>query len=385
MTAVALRAPWSPDENRRVALGRPSVWRAGVILGLLALTLATSISDSRGVAAWSTGTVPSATSGLEVAPAGLREALSTTLGAEESSFAVRRGRGGLVAQGGGLSTVFGRSGPIVQSGQADLGLAFAGLGYGAPSASPGATSPSASANNVSYKHAGVTEWYRNGPLGLEQGFTVARRPAAGQRGALLTVALRTSGSLVTSAEGSWIIFNDEAGRAVLRYGGLSAIDAAGRSLPVKLSLRGRAVLLRVDDSGARYPLTIDPLVQQAADLMPSDETGSTSHFGWSVALSADGNTALISAPFDGIDHGAGAPGAAWVFVRTGSTWTQQGPKLTGSSGFFGNTVALSADGNTALISGSNDNQSVGAVWVFTRSGSAWTQQGPKLTASDETH
>ena len=54
-----------------------------------------------------------------------------------------------------------------------------------------------------------------------------------------------------------------------------------------------------------------------------------------------------------------AIGAAWVFTRSGSTWTQQGPKLTGSgevgAGEFGESVALSSNGNTALIGGDRDN------------------------------
>src|ERR1700682_3120513 len=65
---------------------------------------------------------------------------------------------------------------------------------------------------------------------------------------------------------------------------------------------------------------------------------------------------------------------------------QQGPKLvcSGVSGplvYQGESVALSADGNTAIIGGSNDNLGVGAVWVFTRIGGAWTQQGSKLVGS----
>ena len=103
-------------------------------------------------------------------------------------------------------------------------------------------------------------------------------------------------------------------------------------------------------------------------------------FGFSVALSADGNTALIGGPDDNE-----RVGAAWVFTRSGSTWTQQGEKLMAAGeigdGEFGYSVALSADGNTALIGGPGDNNSVGAAWVFTRSGRTWTQQGEKLTPS----
>jgi hypothetical protein len=75
-----------------------------------------------------------------------------------------------------------------------------------------------------------------------------------------------------------------------------------------------------------------------------------------------------------------------VFTRSGSTWTPQGSKLTGigatANALFGFSVALSADGNTALIGGFNDSSYAGAAWVFTRSGSAWTPQTTtKLTGT----
>ena len=105
-----------------------------------------------------------------------------------------------------------------------------------------------------------------------------------------------------------------------------------------------------------------------------------------MALSSNGNTALIGGGGDN-----GGVGAAWVFTRSGSTWTQQGEKLTGGGeigfgafGGFGGGVALSSEGNTALIGGGGDNSDVGAAWVFTRSGSTWTQQGEKLTGGEET-
>jgi hypothetical protein len=112
--------------------------------------------------------------------------------------------------------------------------------------------------------------------------------------------------------------------------------------------------------------------------------GPTGAFGTAVSLSADGATALISAPDTDPDRGA-----AWVFARTRSGWHQQGPSLTGAGergnvGQFGAATALSADGNVALIGGPGDNDNVGASWVFTRTGTTWKQQGPKLTARDET-
>jgi hypothetical protein len=101
--------------------------------------------------------------------------------------------------------------------------------------------------------------------------------------------------------------------------------------------------------------------------------------GWSVSISADGNTAIVGGPFDGV------AGATWVFTRSGGVWTQQGNKLVGT-GAVGpatqaNSIAISADGNTSIVGGPFDNSSAGAAWVFTRSGGVWTQQGGKLVGT----
>ena len=107
------------------------------------------------------------------------------------------------------------------------------------------------------------------------------------------------------------------------------------------------------------------------------------HFGSSVALSTDGNTALIGAASDNA-----FVGAAYVFTRSNGMWSQQGNRLTpnNNSGMssFGQAVSLSGDGNTALIGGSFDNSTMGAAWVFTRptGGSTWTQR-TKIVPGDE--
>ncbi|MGO9321752.1 MAG: IPT/TIG domain-containing protein [Solirubrobacteraceae bacterium] len=132
---------------------------------------------------------------------------------------------------------------------------------------------------------------------------------------------------------------------------------------------------------ARHRMVNPGLIQQGEKLTGGGETGE-GLFGASATLSADGDTAVIGAPSDG-----GGAGAAWVFTRSGSTWTQQGEKLTGTGengrGAFGFSVALSADGDTALIAGPFDGDHVGAAWPFTRSGSTWTQQEAKLTGTGE--
>jgi antibiotic biosynthesis monooxygenase (ABM) superfamily enzyme len=116
----------------------------------------------------------------------------------------------------------------------------------------------------------------------------------------------------------------------------------------------------------------DVWTQQGSKLVGTSVVGQAGQ-GISVALSADGDTALVGGPYDN-----SRKGAAWVFTRSGGAWTQQGSKLVGAGAVEnatqGASVALSADGNTALVGGSNDNLKAGAAWVFTRSGGVWTQQ-----------
>jgi hypothetical protein len=95
--------------------------------------------------------------------------------------------------------------------------------------------------------------------------------------------------------------------------------------------------------------------------------------GMSVALSADGNTAIVG----GLTEDAGV-GAASVFTRSGGYWTQD-KKLVGTSA--APSVALSADGSIVIIGVSNDNAGVGAAWVFTRHGGGSDYQEPSTPST----
>lgn len=106
-------------------------------------------------------------------------------------------------------------------------------------------------------------------------------------------------------------------------------------------------------------------------------------FGYSVAL--DGDTLVVGAV--GRDQGIfAAYGAAYVFVRNGTTWTQQA-RLVHADGWtsdnFGQNVAI--DGNTLVVSAGfadiDTVQNQGAAWVFVRNGNTWSQQA-RLLASD---
>jgi len=121
---------------------------------------------------------------------------------------------------------------------------------------------------------------------------------------------------------------------------------------------------------------------QQAKLTASDSAASD-QFGYSVAISGD--TVLSGAYLDDTEAGIDA-GSAYVFQRTGTTWSQQA-KLTAGDGAandqFGTSVGISGD--TAVVGVPNDDTAAGSdtgsAYVFVRSGIVWTRQA-KLTASD---
>ena len=164
-------------------------------------------------------------------------------------------------------------------------------------------------------------------------------------------------------------------------------DAVQQGRSVALSADGNTALVGATDDSASIGATWvyirngNVWSQQGPKLVGTGTTGiSNAHQGYSAALSADGNTAIIGGPTDN-----GAVGAAWVFTRSGGLWTQQGNKLVPSdaagASWLGASVSISSDGNTALVGGYGDNNDIGAAWVFTRTGGVWSQQGNKLVGS----
>jgi hypothetical protein len=125
-------------------------------------------------------------------------------------------------------------------------------------------------------------------------------------------------------------------------------------------------------------------------IQASDKQGGD-YFGQDVAISEDGNTAIVGAYRE--DTGGSQAGAAYIFTWSGTTWTQQ-QKIQASdkqaSDEFGKSVAISGDGNTAIVGarvedavvGSNTIWSTGAAYIFTWSGTTWSEQ-QKIQASDK--
>jgi hypothetical protein len=117
---------------------------------------------------------------------------------------------------------------------------------------------------------------------------------------------------------------------------------------------------------------------QTARLTTSPDGGFDDAFGTSVALSAPGTTALVG----NLGHNSDT-GAAYVFTLRGGTWSQTA-ELTASrralNDAFGASVALSAPGSTALVGADGRNSSTGAAYVFRLRGGTWSQTA-ELTAS----
>ena len=365
-----------PTTRSGKALVRPTLPpRAFVWAALVALILAAgayeALGGARGVAVSHERAGPSHAVALTGLPIAAQGAVSATLGAHAPAYRVARSRAGFTATSPAqhLHASFSRAGVTVSSGALKEALSLRAVGYGRSLAAVGAVHGSARANRVQYASGGVLEWYANGPLGIEQGFTLAHAPAGdASRPLTLSIALAGDATVAIASDRRSATIS-RPGASPLRYGGLLATDAHGRALDSWMELHGGRLLVRVSAQHAAYPLRIDPLFQQA-QLEGKDEVGG-GHFGRSVALSADGNTALVGGPLDEEDLGA-----AWIFTRTGSSWSQQA-ELGGASEegdpLFGRSVALSGDGNTALVGDPGGHGEAGVAWVYTRTGSTWTR------------
>ena len=279
--------------------------------------------------------------------------------------------------------------------------------YGFPGAERGVAESAritAEGSRVAYDwDATLQEWYVNDGRGLEHGYTVRERPCGGGAGTgtgtdPLTFTLGVRGGLRPEVEvdGRGVRFVDPAGTTVLSYSGLVVSDAEGRTLAARFEPAGDFLRLAIDERGARYPLTVDPIAQQA--YIKASNTNKGDLFGY--ALSQSGNTVVVGAyaeasnatGVDGLQSSNDAPfsGAAYVFVRSGSTWTQQaylkasnsqaGDLFGASVAISGDTIIIGAENESSGATGVNGDQfadfagSSGAAYVFVRNGTTWSQE-----------
>ena len=219
---------------------------------------------------------------------------------------------------------------------------------------------------------GVTAWYKATLSGFEQGFTLSRRPRDPRKQFSLVLTYDGHVYLARGVSGGLVVSGP--GGPVMTYEGLRAIDARGRLLPAHLNVSGTRLQIVVDDEDAVYPVTIDPfvapttapvatLVDPAPILVGEGGDG----FGDAVALSGDGQTALVAAP-----EANSGDGAVYLYADSGGSWpTSATATFSGSPGaeeFFGSSVALSADGSTALIGAPSGD---GGAYLYTEPSGGW--------------
>ena len=193
----------------------------------------------------------------------------------------------------------------------------------------------------------------------------------------------------TAQEGSAAYVFTRSGGEWIQQAKLTAMgdEAWNFGSSVALSFDGNTALIGAPDAyvngqrnGAAYVFVRSAGAwSQQAKILPENET-TWYQFGISVAVSGDGQTALIGAKNEWT---LGGNSAAYVFIRSGNTWIQEtrlaNPSADLSS--FGNTVSLDNTGSTALIGVYRFNSLPGEAYIFVRSGASWIRQAT-LTASD---
>jgi cysteine-rich repeat protein len=217
------------------------------------------------------------------------------------------------------------------------------------------------ASNAASESGAVYVYTRTGSTWIQQAYVKASNTDEADRFGM---------SVALSADGSTLVVGaPEERSAATSIGGNQADNSAQRA-------------------GAVYAFTRSGTTWSQQAYIKGSNTGSVDRFGWSVALSADGSLLAVGAILDG----EVLSGAAYVFARSGTTWSQQAyiePSHPDEGDFFGIGVALSADGTMLAVAayledgaatgtngdeGDNGVYNAGAVYMYMRTGAAWSQE-----------
>ena len=167
---------------------------------------------------------------------------------------------------------------------------------------------------------GVVEWWRSGAEGLQQGWTLHSVPGDG----VVELGVAVEGARVERESSTRLRLRLPGGRT-LSYGGLAAWDAVGRPLDASMAPSPGGIRIRVDDAGASWPITIDPIITPG-DLFVTGGIGAAA-LGGAVSGAGDVNA-------DGYDDVlVAAPDYTWTNTGSGAVWlftgTPSGPSATG--------------------------------------------------------
>jgi uncharacterized repeat protein (TIGR01451 family) len=308
----------------------------------------------------------------------------------------------------------------------EWGLAWVGYGRGGMSWAVPAARLAPAGARVDYQRGALAEWYENSPRGLKQGFVLdaspeqwsrsvegepeqlgSVAPGRGRRLAaerLVHVDLALTGSLrpVVSEDGLAIDFEAPGGARVVHFAELAVTDARGKPLAAWMEgyagTRGGGIRIVIDDAGAVYPITVDPLATGPSWTAESDQAGA--NFGVAVAPAGDVNgdgyaDVIVGAYF--YDNGQTDEGRAYVYLGSASgpaamaAWTAESDQ---ASALFGNSVAtagdVNGDGYADVIVGAflydNGQANEGRAFVYLGSAAglaataAWTAESDQASA-----
>lgn len=324
------------------------------------------------------------TSLVTTLPSEARTSIVAALGRHDPKFWLKRTSHGFEARNfsSDLRTSFRWDGVRLQYRNLTWGIAFEGYGRGDDIHSCSRAVLHAKQNRIEYHRGALTEWYVNSPAGLEQGFTIAG-PADGPTDHPVSLIFKVSGNAQGSVhkDGKGLTLTVPQG-GTLRYAGLKAHDATGKPLMAWLDLQGSVLRLNVADQGARYPVTVDPIVE-VAELTESVAQDAL-YFGSSVAMNED--TIVVGAPYyeGGTNY---AEGAAYVFVKPSTGWADMtetarllGTNLSGYS-LFGSSVSICGQTIVVGVPGNH------AAYVYTMPTGGWvdTYETAKLTTNRSTN
>ena len=275
-------------------------------------------------------------------------------------------------------------------------------GYAADMRRVQSANPSVACNRVEYARNDILEWYINEERGLEQGFTIFYAPQNISEAIHdeLVLSLVFSGNLrpVMTEEGCAIEFVNQGGVHVLRYSDLHVTDSAGKELHAYLSLSNTNVLVKIDDTGAIYPIMIDPLLTSPSWTAEGNQAGAL--FGRSVSTAGDVNgdgygDVIVGA--SGYDSGEADEGRVYVYhgsatgLDTSPSWWAESNNTAAAFGYAVGTAGdVNGDGYSDIIVGApnytNVQTSEGKAYVYRGSinglitGPIWMAEGQQEKA-----
>ncbi len=318
---------------------------------------------------------PSSPASLNDIPLIGRYIISAGIGEDQTQYHVKKDGDNFIFhnQTENITALISDSGVQVTRSSYPFTLKLSQFGYGEIlSAVPEANLHSRK-NRVELQRGSITEWYVNGPLGLQQGFTLSRPPQQQVNQEMdselhLTLSMEgLRGKL--SPDGMNMALLNSSSETVMQYGGLTTFDTNGLELPTRLAVTDNTLHIYVDDRTASYPIVIDPLFQNARLTQDGEANDEKNLFlGCSVAIN---NTTVVVGAFGYHDDlGVANRGAVYIYTKADTGWAamSQTARLLASDGVaeddFGHSVAISSADHIIIVGAPGFASSSGKVYLF---------------------